>query len=522
MKKLLIILFLLLPSMYYSDLPDNYISKVIATAISPMVTLFSEDGQRIYIGERGGKVWLGNFNGTDYIIDEDPLIDISDEVDTQGERGFLSMAIEDDESYIYVYFTATRSGIGLPANELDATINKVVKFQLDATKNRTFGRETIVGFHHHLGIPSLAYNHVGGTILISGNTLLISTGDSSNAPFAEQGIIDNIIRPEEDLFQGWRSQLLNSYNGKILRVSKFSGNAVPQNPFFDSSDIEKAEGKIFAMGFRNPFRMEELEDGTLLVADVGASLFEEVTRIQVGTNAGWIYYEGFNFRSEGLTILNPDEGVMFSTLFNDATSFEIHEDDTQRRYVHKVPILQYGHNNEQVVSLANFENEVLTPIENDYNFNGNAITGGKTIKGNNFGEQYNGAYFFCDVYRNWINVAIPSLNENGRYFDRIEQFSADFNNGIVHINQHPDGSLILTDYNDGEIYKITYEGTLGVQEVSFNYNRADKTYFNIYGQNLNLDNKEEIERALQYQSDGIYFIIYTFNNRSKVEKYVKH
>ena len=83
---------------------------------------------------------------------------------------------------------------------------------------------------------------VGGLVFASDGTLLISCGDgasyniedggSISHTYYNQALIDGIIRPEENV-GAFRSQMLNSHNGKLLRINPENGDGVSSNPFFD-------------------------------------------------------------------------------------------------------------------------------------------------------------------------------------------------------------------------------------------------------------------------------------------------
>ena len=112
----------------------------------------------------------------------------------------------------------------------------------------------------------------------------VGTGNPDT--YADQAIEDGIMKPWEDV-GAYRAQLLNSYNGKILRIDPKTGRGIPGNPFYDPSKPDEPISKVWALGFRNPFRMalrpgtgsHEVTDanpGTLLIGDVGLISWEEI------------------------------------------------------------------------------------------------------------------------------------------------------------------------------------------------------------------------------------------------------
>lgn len=81
--------------------------------------------------------------------------------------------------------------------------------------------------------------------------------------------------------------------GSILRIdidaaSEGSSYSIPSgNPLVD----KPGRPEYFAWGFRNPWRMS-FHEGTLFVADVGESRYEEVNIVAHGENYGWPIKEG--------------------------------------------------------------------------------------------------------------------------------------------------------------------------------------------------------------------------------------
>jgi glucose/arabinose dehydrogenase len=81
-------------------------------------------------------------------------------------------------------------------------------------------------------------------------------------------------------------QRLDTLHGKILRLD-VSGDAYsipPDNPFAG----QDARGEIYALGMRNPWRINfDAATGQLWAGDVGQNEWEEVDRIVAGGNYGW-------------------------------------------------------------------------------------------------------------------------------------------------------------------------------------------------------------------------------------------
>ena len=72
-----------------------------------------------------------------------------------------------------------------------------------------------------------------------------------------------------------------------------NGRGLPGHPFCPAeADLGKVCTKVWAKGFRNPFRFTLRPSGLPAVADVGWGSAEEVNLAQAGRNYGWPCYEG--------------------------------------------------------------------------------------------------------------------------------------------------------------------------------------------------------------------------------------
>ena len=93
-----------------------------------------------------------------------------------------------------------------------------------------------------------------------------------------------------DHLQSQNAQQLNSYNGKILRITR-DGAAPTDNPFYDGAGPNL--DAIWARGLRNPFRFTiDQPTGRVIIGDVGEGTHEEVNIGARGANYGWPTCEG--------------------------------------------------------------------------------------------------------------------------------------------------------------------------------------------------------------------------------------
>ncbi|WP_055564589.1 PQQ-dependent sugar dehydrogenase [Streptomyces atriruber] len=151
--------------------------------------------------------------------------------------------------------------------------------------------------------------HVGGDIdFDKDGNLYLSTGDDSN-PFASDGFTPIDERADRNpAFDARRSAgNTNDLRGKILRVKVADDGSytVPDGNLF-AKGTEKTRPEIYAMGFRNPFRMSvDKPTGTVYVGDYGPDAGAadpkrgpagqvEFARVTKAGNFGWPFCTGKN------------------------------------------------------------------------------------------------------------------------------------------------------------------------------------------------------------------------------------
>ena len=155
----------------------------------------------------------------------------------------------------------------------------------------------------------------------SDDTLLASCGDGASfigprrrrrhlGAYATQALAEGIITPAEDV-GAYRAQLPSSLAGKILRLDPQSGDGVPGNPYYDPGAPRSARSRVFALGFRNPFRFTvrpntgshdrlDANPGSLYVGERGLEHAGKSSRSSksAGYDSGWPVYEGFDLQPQ--------------------------------------------------------------------------------------------------------------------------------------------------------------------------------------------------------------------------------
>lgn len=307
--------------------PSGFVEEQVGGEWEAAVGLaFSKDGNRMYVWEKAGKVWIVE-NGERL---EQPLLDISEEVGNWGDHGLLGFALDpnfDSNGYFYLLYVVDRhhlmnfgkGGYSASKDEYNAaTIGRVTRYTARSADGRRTtdknSRKVLLGDKPSNGIPVLYVSHgIGSLMFGEDGSLLISAGDAATAgwldvgfdpsqpndTYVQQALEDGIIKPEENI-GAFRSQQLESLNGKILRIDPATGAGVANNPFYDAANPNTAKSKVYALGLRNPFRFtirpgtgSATKPGVLYIGDVGWQDWEEINVAkEPGLNFGWPLYEG--------------------------------------------------------------------------------------------------------------------------------------------------------------------------------------------------------------------------------------
>ncbi|MGH3058395.1 MAG: PQQ-dependent sugar dehydrogenase [Gaiellaceae bacterium] len=202
---------------------------------------------RLYVVEQPGRIRV--LEG-DRVLAE-PFLDITDEVQSGGERGLLSVAFHPDyeeNGLFYVNYTN------------NAGDTRVVEYRAEEGTAAARSRPL-------LAVDQPYANHNGGQLAFGPDGLLyVGMGDGGSGGDPEN-----------------RAQDLGSRLGKLLRLDV---------------DDPGAEWELVAYGLRNPWRFTfDRLTGDLWIGDVGQEELEEIDFVaapQVGEllNFGWDAYEG--------------------------------------------------------------------------------------------------------------------------------------------------------------------------------------------------------------------------------------
>ncbi|GAB3994077.1 hypothetical protein GCM10029992_07480 [Glycomyces albus] len=214
-----------------------------------------------------GAIWIANRTGTVQVLGAgglgDPVLDISDETTTEGERGLLGIAFDPAFEHFYISYTDLNGDTAIEEFEM---LNGQI--QLDT-------RRTVLTQEQPYS------NHNGGHIAFGPDGMLyIGLGDGGSA-----------FDPSDN------AQNLGTLLGKLLRIDPSGADPYsipPDNPFVGDPN---ARDEIWAYGLRNPWRFSwDAETGDLYIGDVGQNEREEIDFAPAssagGENYGWARMEG--------------------------------------------------------------------------------------------------------------------------------------------------------------------------------------------------------------------------------------
>jgi glucose/arabinose dehydrogenase/PKD repeat protein len=243
-------------------------------------------------------------------------------------------------------------------------------------------------------------SHSQGTVLEAPDgSLFVGNGDESSFSVVDPAAL--------------RTYDLGDPHGKILRVLP-DGRGHPGNPFYDAANPSSWRSRVFAYGFRNPFRFTiDPRSGLLYVGDVGWGDTEEIDVVQPGRNYGWPCYEG-TARQAGYAAL--------------AQCQQLYARPSQPA----PPLWTYAHSGSDA-----------------------AVVGGIFYQGSAYPAAYRGAYFFGDYASETLWTL--TTDSSGRLTRRPEPagFGRDVG-GPVAFRPGPNGDVTYANIITGNVQRIVY------------------------------------------------------------------
>ncbi len=412
--------------------PPGFTTEVVAAGFTAPTTVVPTPDGRLLVAEKGGRVWIVEEGAAALVID------LSAEVNDAGERGLLGMAIDpgfEENGWLYLAYTVDPIP-GQPDEPGETvTFARVVRYQITEESGQIVAdpesRLVLVGGTAAEGIPVGFNSHtVGDLVFGADGSLFVSTGDGAHWDFVDYGQDDGYYDPlfaqtfgvQQDI-GSFRAQSLDSLAGKILRLDPATGDGLPTNPFFTGDPADPAS-KVWALGFRNPFRFTirpgPPTEPVLYVADPGTSLenWEEVNVVAAGANGGWPCFEG--------DVVQADfAGVPEARQRCEGLALE----DTV------APLIRYNRSD-----------------PGDAGFVGSVIVGGLFFQSP--GRDWDGLYLFADHNAGFIRGL--QLDESGE-LAQVRLF-ADGLQGPVKLAQGAGGELYVVEIWRGRVLRIASEG----------------------------------------------------------------
>lgn len=270
-----------------ATLPSGFSERNVVTGLSmPTAAAWTPDG-RLLVAEKAGVVKLAEPGQTTART----ILDLRSVVHSYWDRGLLGIAVDGQfatNPYVYLLFTYEMN----PADpdRFGEMTSQLRRYRLTAAGDLVEGTPILGTFTSSLCpapsnavdcIPSEGDSHsIGSVRSAADGTLYVGSGDA-----ASYSKVDPLALRTYDE---------QSLAGKVVHIDR-NGRGLAGHAFCPGeSDLSKVCTKVFAKGFRNPFRFELLPgDQGLLVGDVGWSEHEEVDLVRTaGGNYGWPCYEG--------------------------------------------------------------------------------------------------------------------------------------------------------------------------------------------------------------------------------------
>jgi glucose/arabinose dehydrogenase len=340
------------------------------------------------------------------------ILDISGHVANQRERGFGTVEVAADFAtshvvYIsYTYLVNPKDPGGPQAQRLSAiTLNPDGSVANPDNPERVIlgkdAKAPCPPIANRLDCPaSIDSTHQAGNVISDpkDNTLWVSYGDS-NLP----------SNPGKQDFRVYNDA---STSGKILHVDR-NGNGLPGHSFCRfNHDVTDTCTKIYARGFRNPYRFSLSNEDTPIVSDVGWNEREEISRVEQGKNYGWPCYEG--------NIKTP-----FYKEFG--TCKKIYAQKKKQKI--RGPFLAYKHPKRGA---------------------GAAVIVGPIYNHGLYPPAFNGTAFYGDYAQGFLKRLVYKKGKGFR--------SQEVATGVtpVDITLAPDGNIAFVDYRRGSIRELVY------------------------------------------------------------------
>jgi glucose/arabinose dehydrogenase len=436
------------------DLPEGFVIETIIEDLErPTALAFAPDG-RIFVALQGGVVHIIQ----DGELQSDPFITLQD-INSAGDRGLIGIAIDpnfEENHFVYLGYTfendpdATDDGGKKTARVLRVTEQDGVALPYDngdIILGTVGGSPNFPSCSDHADgadcIASDSLSHtIGGLRFGPDKKLYISTGDGAGFSSVDS--------------HAGRAQDLDHLSGKILRINT-DGTAVSDNPFYTGNAGEN-RSKIWAYGFRNPYRFGFNDQAnTLIAGNVGWFSYEELNFIEPGKNYGWPCFEGLE-DSIGYSDPNQYSGC---PLTDDPSDSDYSSQATD-------PMYYYSH---------------------ESNGGYGAITAGTFMRHPSYPAPYRDQYIFADYVSErflTMNISDTGTTSDTSVFARGAQSAVEITSdprGMIYMitrnnPSDPFGDVQRIIYTNEPVAAMTVTGADGFAPLSTIFNAGDSQALN--------------------------------------------
>ncbi|WP_017985105.1 PQQ-dependent sugar dehydrogenase [Amycolatopsis methanolica] len=309
-------------------------------------------------------------------------------VRNQGDLGLVSVAVAPDYATSKAIYLI-RSVPGSTSFTL-----RLAKWTVTGSPDPTgiTGEQTLIDMPGGSDVHGMT-----GLIAADDGTLWVSIGDNSDYTRVDENALKTLD--------------VNALNGKVLHINA-NGSGVPTNPYYDAANPTATHSKVFASGFRSPFRFTlDPSSGQPVVGDVGWNEWEELDLVQPGRNYAWPCWEG-NHRTPGYADLPGCASVT-----NSAPLWEYHHGDASNQ--------------------------------------GNSITAGLVYTGSSYPAEYQGAFFFGDYVGKKLWTARWNTAGTLTQAPQDPPLATDIG-GPVKFAAAPNGDVVYADIYTGKLRRLSY------------------------------------------------------------------
>jgi glucose/arabinose dehydrogenase/PKD repeat protein len=397
-----LLLALTAPAAHATSYPSGFEERTVVGGLTEPTAMAWAPDDRLFVIEKPGRLKVVEPGGTRATT----ILDISSRVNDFHDRGLLGLAMDSafaSNSFIYLLYTYDLSP--LTADSDAPMVSRLERYTV--SPDNVVGSPRVLLGSYTQGpcpapsnvvdcLPSDGITHSIGTVRSAPDgTLWVGSGDGASA-----SIVDPLA---------FRTYDERSMAGKILHVDR-DGRGLPGHPFCPSNaNLAHVCTKVWAGGFRNPFRFKLRPGGGLAVGDVGWESREELDLIPTGAGGGKLYgwpcYEG-STRTNG---------------YRDRVECgdEYAKEGTPNAHV--AP--DYDYAREGV---------------------GAAVLGGPTYTGTQYPAGYRDDVFVGDYALGFIRKA--NLDAQGRIIG-VDDFATDWTG--VDLEPDPNGDLAYASFGDG-------------------------------------------------------------------------